>query len=127
MDSLAKGGASVALALGIGSVADGGDVDRWRGRQSCWHSPSRASTSFGCSNEHGKGIKARREGSGEASHGGGGIAVAMGYDEAAMHSIEPKCGSFSPIGVAGRPQNWSVGIISHGKVHTMARLVATAD
>ena len=114
----------MALALGIGSVADGGDVDRWRGRQSCWHSPSRASTTSKCSNEHGEGIKARRKGLGEASHGNVVVMVAAGYSEVAMCSIEPKGGSFSPIGVAGRPQNWSMGIISHDGVRTMARLTA---
>jgi len=57
----------------------------------------------------------------EADHGDGVIAVTAGYSEVAMCSIGPKVISFSQIGVTGRPQNWSVGTISHGEVCTMAR------
>ena len=38
-----------------------------------------------------------------------------------MRLIEPKGGSFSPIGVTGRPRNWAAGTISHGGVRITTR------
>ena len=64
-----NGGALVALARGVGATANGSGTDRWQWHQSHWHSPSRASTTFGCSSEHGEGFKERPKGLGEAGHG----------------------------------------------------------
>ena len=95
-----QGGNLEAQAPSVGAEVNGGSVDRRQGHQRRWHSPSRASTASGCSSEHGKGVKVRQKGSGEAGHGSGVIATAVGYSEAATCSIEPKGSSFSPMCVA---------------------------